>query len=226
MLSGKTLYGATADGGEWTGGGGAGGTIFSVLLGLATTVSATPNPAHVGDTIAVVVNVVNTDSENVTSIQLAGPVAVNGAGVVSPAGSSGPTVTPVLAPVATTSFTNLFTATNDGTVTFTATATASGSDGVAMSSSATSAPVSIVARGDLLIKRAVDPPDLYAGLGVYQTVPIAPQVETNVVANTTDLSQFQVQVQNNDAAAQTFTLQAAVGGPRFGRKPSSSRTTM
>ena len=200
MLAGSTLYGTTQAGGRF-----GSGTIFSLALGLSATVSATPQLVHLGDSIAAVVTALNSAADNITDVQVSGPITVSGAGMVSPKGSSGPTMTSSLAPLATVAFTNLYQATNYGTVTFTGAVTGIGPGGVMTSSPATSPSVSIVPRGDLLLKRASDP--VYAGAGVYQKVPIAPQITTNAV-ETNEVSTFNVEVVNSDSNSVNFTLVA------------------
>jgi hypothetical protein len=180
--------------------------IYTLQPPLFAKISATPQRVHTGDSIQVVVTVINNDTKSVTNVSLAGVITVAGSGGVSPAGSAGPTLMALLAPGATASFTNLYTATNYGTVNFTASATCTGVGGVVTSPLTTSGNVTIVPNGDLLIKRALDPPNNYAGAGVFQTIPIPPQIKTNFVVNTSDISTFQVQIQNNDLSTQTFTL--------------------
>ena len=181
---------------------------FTLQAPLVASISVTPQRVHTGDSIQVVVNVINNDPNHlsVSNVQLDGAVEVAGKGGVSLAGSSGPTLVATLAPGTTASFTNLYTATNYGTVNFTASATCT-SAGVAVASPpATSGNVTIVPNGDLVIKRALDSPNDYAGAGVFQTIPIPPQIKTNFVFNTGDVSTFQVQIQNNDPNPQIFTL--------------------
>jgi parallel beta-helix repeat protein len=180
-------------------------------LGLSATVSATPVHARVGNSIEVVVSVLNNYSYSVSTVRLDGAITVAGTGGVSSAGARGPTMVPSLAPGTMATFTNLYTATNEGTVSFTAAATGIAPKGVVTSTVAT-ATVNIAPNGDLLIKRAIESADLYAGLGVFQTVPIPPQVKTNIVTSTNDVSIFQVQIQNNDPHTRIFTLQAKEGG--------------
>ena len=202
LLVGSTLYGTCGEGGTY-----GQGTVFTLPLGLKASVSATPLICHIGDTITAVVNVVDTDSESsITNVQLAGPLAPNGTGGVSLLDSNAMTI-PVLAPLDSGSLTNLFTATNYGTVTFTAAATGVNADGAVTTTLMTSPAVNIVPKGNLLIKRGSDPVSAYAGGGVYQKVPIVPQIETNVV-ETNLVSTFDVEVANNDSFPLNYTLVA------------------
>jgi hypothetical protein len=188
------------------------GTIFSFPLGLSPRVAATPEICHTGDTITVVVTVVDTDPENnFTDVRLAGPVTAS-APKVSPAGTVGPTSAALLTPLDSATFTSLFTATNLGSVTFTASAIGVGPDGIVTSSSSTSPVLNIVPKGDLLIKRGSDPVSAYAGAGIYQKVPIAPQIEANVV-EPDSVSTIDVEVANNDSFPLNYTLVAKADNP-------------
>ena len=209
LRSGKFLYGAAANGGGHNH-----GNVFSFWLGLTATTTALPASVHTGDTISVVVNVVNTDDEDVTNVQLAGPIAVTGDGGVAFAGPSGPTNALLMQPLDKASFTNLFTATNFGQVTFTAQATGMNAEGVVSSRYATSAVVNIAPRGDLLVKAGAEPTNLYVGAGIYQTVPIPPQVKTNFV-ETSEISTFDVEVVNNEAFPLVYTLVAKTNNPSW-----------
>ena len=183
---------------------------YAVLLSpaLNATLTASTNHLSVGDSLTVTATLTALGDSPLTGISPSGPLAWSGTGAFKVLSGPSPAPPWSLQPGAQMQAQWQCQATTNGAGRFTLTFQTP----TLASLPAISQPVRIVPNGDLLIKRAVDPPDLYAGLGVFQTVPIAPQVKTNVVANMTDLSQFQVQVQNNDAAAQTFTLQAAVGG--------------
>ena len=208
LLVGSTLYGTGGEGGTY-----GQGTVFSIALGLSASISATPSVCHIGDTITAVVNVANTDPENnLNNVQLAFPMTNSGAGGISFSGTSGPTNIPVLAPLARASFTNLYTATNHGTVTFSATVSAVNANGGTTTNQATSPILNIVPKGDLLIKRGSDPASCYAGAGVYQTAPIPPQIVTNVV-QTNQTSTIGVIVTNNDSQALYYTLVARQDNP-------------
>jgi hypothetical protein len=201
MRLGKALYGTMTIGGL-----GNGGLVFRLGLGLGATVSATPTRAQLGGTITVKVTVLNRDEENVSNVRLAGPITVYSNGVVAAAGFSGPTMTPVLAPLTKTTFTYLYTATNYGTVNFTAAATGVGLDGVVTSSSWTSDSVTIAPQGDLMVKSA-DPKDTqFRGAGEYQQVASGDQIVTQPVG-TNGKADYIVRLQNDDTVAQSCVLQ-------------------
>ena len=186
--------------------------IYTAQSPFGLTVTATPTRVQTGDPIQVLATAQNNEMNTLTNIQIAGPIGVAGSGEVNLVSGPSPAVVASLPPGQTVTFTNIYVGTNYGRVVFTATATGVEPGGNVVGSTASSGTVTIVPNGDLLIKRALDPPDDYAGAGVFQTVPIPPQVETNVVASTNDLSTFQVQIQNNDPNPQTFTLLAQESG--------------
>jgi len=188
-----------------------GGIYTAELPPLIAAMSATPPRVRTGTNIQVLVAVENNDTNTINNIVVSGGIAVTGAGGVTLITDNSASMLTTLVPGQSTSFTNIYQATNSGNVTFTATVRGSTVIGPEPDSICSSQ-VLIVPNGDLLIKRAVESADDYAGLGVFQTVPNSPQVKTNVVANTNDLSQFQVQIQNNDPQTQTFTLLAGEGG--------------
>lgn len=202
LRAGKALYGTMRVGGL-----GDGGIAFRLGLGLGAKVTATPELARLGDTITVVVEALNRDADSITNVQIKGPIVLSTNNIVSGPEPRGPTVTALLAPVTRTSLTNLYQATNYGSLTFTATATGIGSDGVMTTSPWTSSEVTIVPNGDLLIKRANQPDRAYALEGVYQSTPSGKQLLTqNVTAGLVE--RFDIQVRNDAASASTFTLGA------------------
>ena len=188
-----------------------GGIYTAELPPLIAAMSATPPRVRTGTNIQVLVTVENNDTNTIANIMVSGGIGVTGAGGVTLIADNSTSMLTTLVPGQSTSFTNIYEATNSGNVIFTATVRGSTVIGPEPDSICTSQ-VLIVPNGDLLIKRAVESADDYAGLGVFQTVPNSPQVKTNVVANTNDLSQFQVQIQNNDPQTQTYTLLAGEGG--------------
>jgi len=207
LLVGHTLYGTGGEGGEY-----GQGTVFSLVLGLTATVTATPQRPRVGDTVTVVVTVQNFDEDDaITGVCLSGP-DVSVAGVVSPAGFSGPTMVPSLAPMAKASFTYLYTATNYGTVTFAATATGTGPDGVVSSPPATSQAVVIAPQVDLMVK-GTDPRDtLFRGIGQFMPTPSGDQAVFQPVGSTGS-SGYVVRVQNDESVARSFLLGGATNSP-------------
>jgi len=206
MRSGKTLYGATAIGGT----GGGGGTVFTIPLGLAARISVSPSSAQLDDTIKVVVTVLNTDWETINNVRLNTPFTVNvlsGTNAVSPAGFSGPTMTPALAPLATTSFTYLFTVTNYGKVTFTIAATGLGAEGAVVTSlSVTSAPVTIAPQADLMVKTS-DPQDTtFGGAGEFQQPPPFNDQDVTLSVSSNGTAAYIVRLQNDESVAKSYVL--------------------
>jgi len=203
VLSGSSLYG-TAEGA----GSSHTGTVFGLALQypLSATISAAPARVQISNTIQVVVTVENNETTSVTGVQLNGPITVAGNGGVVPAGTLGPTNAATLAPKASVSFTNLFTATNYGTVTFSASATASASGGL-LTSPSTSASVSIFLEGDLLIKLDSEPDNLYAGANLYLPVADPRETRTNAVG-TNQPAAFDIEVVNNNNEPTIFNILA------------------
>jgi len=203
LLSGHTLYGTAAAGGSHSQ-----GTVFSIALGLLATVSATPTPVQIGDTIQVVVSARNLRDEPMTSVELAGPITVAGSGGVAAAGFSGATMVPTLAPGATAAFTYLYTATNDGRVSFTATCAGTASDGVVTSSPATSPTVLIACKGDLMVKTA-DPSDtMFSGVGEFQQAPPYNDQDVSLAVSSTGSAAYILRLQNDAPVAKSYVLRA------------------
>ncbi len=188
------------------------GEVYTVTLSdLDATMSATPQRLQTGGRISVVVTVENATTNTMSGVHLAGGMVAAGTGGVSLVGDFSTGASATLLPHQTVNFTNIYQATNNGRLTFSADVQGMESSVGPVSFTCSSSEVLIVPNGDLLVKRAQDPPDGYAGLGVFQKVPIPPQVVTNFV-NTAQVSQFQVLIENNDPQAQNFTLQAQVLG--------------
>ncbi len=188
-------------------------SVFTVALtDIYATMTATPQRLQNGNPLAVVVSVQNSSTNNLTGVKLAGGMVYSGTGGVALTGDFSSGVSLALAPGQTGYFTNLYQATNNGRLTFSATVQATESSVGMVTFTCSSPEVLIVPNGDLLVKRNSDPADAYAGLGVFQKVPIALQVVTNVVGSMTEISQFQVLIENNDPIAQTYTMQARVLG--------------
>lgn len=209
-LLGHTIYGTTLYGGTNSASGtnSNSGTVFSLSFPtLSATVAATPRRVQIGESIQVVVTVQNHDSENITGVQLKGSITVAGAGGVTPAGFRGSTMIPGLAPGTKSSFTYLYTATNDGLVSFTAAATGTGRDGVVTSPPATSPIVTIATKADLLVKTA-DPKDTtFLGGGQFQSSPANDQ-DVNLPVSSKGVAAYVVRLQNGGPAANTFVLRA------------------
>jgi pimeloyl-ACP methyl ester carboxylesterase len=203
VLSSNVLYG-TAE----VGGSNGNGSVYGIILPspLSATISAAPARVQISNTIQVVVTVENNETTSVTGVQLNGPITVAGNGGVVPAGTLGPTNAATLAPKASVSFTNLFTATNYGTVTFSASATASASGGL-LTSPSTSASVSIFLEGDLLIKLDSEPDNLYAGANLYLPVADPRETRTNAVG-TNQPAAFDIEVVNNNNEPTIFNILA------------------
>lgn len=182
------------------------GDIYTLQAPLYATILATPARVQTSNTIQVVMSVADNGTNGLSSVQLNGPLTVAGSGGVSPAESVGPTSVS-LAPGTSVSFTNLYTATNYGTVTFSGSATGTGADGVLISPVTTSGVVQIAPLGDLLIKLASQTNAPFAGAGIYQTVPIGPQVISSTIESN-ETSRFLVEVVNNESTPQDYTLVA------------------
>ena len=202
ILVGHTLYGTGENGGTWDQ-----GTVFSLALGLSATVSAMPARPQSGDTITVAVNVHNDVDEMMHSVRLDGPISVSGTGGVSSAGFRGPTMLPALAPGASATFTYLYTATNDGPVTFTVAATGTDSDGVVTTVPA-SANVLIACKGDLMVKTSDTNDTTFLGEGLFQTVPDSDQ-NVSLPVGSHGAADYVVRLQNDVPFARTFVLRAA-----------------
>jgi hypothetical protein len=188
-------------------------SVFIVTMTDASaTMTATPQRLHNGEPLSVVVSVENSSTNTLSAVKLAGGMVYSGTGGVALTGDFTTGVSLSLGPGQTGYFTNLYQATNNGRLTFSATVQATESSVGMITFTCSSPEVLIVPNGDLLVKRDADPADAYAGLGVFQKVPIAPQVVTNVVGSMSELSQFEVLVENNDPIAQTYTLQSQVLG--------------
>jgi parallel beta-helix repeat protein len=190
---------------------GFGGTdIYTVALAdLYATMTATPQIAHTGSNITVVVTAENETTNTMRNVRLASGISSSGSGGVSLITDGVTGASAILTPGQSASFTNVYQGTNAGRVTFSATVQATTPDG-SFSTTCSSPLVAIVPGGDLLIKQSVSAN--YVGGGIFQRVPIAPQVVTNVVGGPNETSQFQIQVWNNDPSPQKYTLQAVAGG--------------
>jgi hypothetical protein len=172
---------------------------------LTTVVTANPPSVQNGDEVDVVVSTRNNTTESLTNVQVDGSITIAGTGGVSAAGFSGPTVALTLAPGATTSFTNLYTATNDGTVNFTAATTGSDSSGVVISPAATSGNVNIAPEADLLVKTTATNDTTFVGGNEFQQVPSGDQNLTLPVGSN-GMAGYIVRLQNDTPTAATFVL--------------------
>jgi hypothetical protein len=191
-----------------------GSYYIAIQPSLVTSVSATPQRVRDGDEIQVVVTAVNVDSFTMNNVHLttAGvtvspPSPPARRGGVSLLAKLDPRSVPTLATGRSASFTNIYLATNYGTVSFKAATVGTGLYGLVQGSTNTSSPVKIAPRADLLIRRGVESDALYAGRDVFQTVPAPPQIKTNVVALLEE-SAFRVVITNEDQRSLTLTLLA------------------
>jgi hypothetical protein len=180
--------------------------IYTLQAPLYATISATPARVQTSNTVQVVMSMANNGTDSLSSVQLNGPMIFTGTGGVSPAGSVGP-ASVSLAPGTSVSFTNLYKATNYGTVTFSGSVAGTGAGGVLTSPVATSGVVQIAPLGDLLIKLASQTNAPYAGAGIYQTVPIGSQIATSTVESN-EPAQFSVEIVNHETTPQNYTLVA------------------
>ena len=181
--------------------------LFKISGALQTTVTATPRHVDLGDPIQVVVSALNISTLTLTNVQVDGAITKAGVGGVSPATLVGAAVVASLAPGQQANFTNIYTATNFGKLSFTAGTVGSDSGVALQGEAATSGSVTIAPKGDLLLKRAGEPASAFVGGGIYQDVPAFPQVETNALG-TDPTSGFQLLIVNNENQPLTFTLAA------------------
>jgi uncharacterized repeat protein (TIGR03803 family) len=207
LLNNNTLYGACAIGGAHKY-----GNIYSIGLGLNDSVLATNSGTNavcrLGDPITVEVTALNTSEGTFTDVALDDEIGLSESNSVSLPGTAvGPTSVPELAALEKAIFTYQFIATNFGTVTFNAAVGGIDPHGLyAASMVSTSAPVTILPRGDLLIKASYE--SNYAGAGIYQTEPAPPQIVTNEVQTNLPAS-FDIQIVNNENQPLDFTLSAS-----------------
>ena len=186
---------------------------YAVLLSPRFTVALTVSTNHlsVGDSLTVTATVTALGDQPLTGISPTGPLDWSGRGAFQLL--SGPTPAPPwsLQPGGQMQAQWQCQATTNGIGRFGLTLQAP----PLLSLPASSELVRIVPNGDLLIQRVIappDPPDSYAGGGIYQTVPNDPQIKTNTAPLNED-SKFQVQIQNKDKLPETFTLIAAESSP-------------
>ena len=195
-LDGNTLYGAAA-----VGGGHNHGNVFSMKIGLVAQVAATPLLCHLGDTINVTTTVLDNESESISNISIMG-MTIEGTGEVWPVSAS-VTATNALSPLGEVELTDVFAASNWGTVSFSTKAMGFDGIGAVTSQLGTSPTVMIAPKGDLLLKRAHD--GGYVGAGIYQAVPATPQILTNAVT-TNQTATFYLEVINNETNEMDYTL--------------------
>lgn len=122
---------------------------------------------------------------------------------------SGPVPSPPLSltPGGQTNFQWTCKATRYGTASFGLAVQAMEGSNLVVSLPATSPEVNVSASGDLLIKTDSAGNAGYAGAGIFQTIPISPQIATNVVG-TNETSTFEVKVVNSDTVPQNYILTA------------------
>ncbi|MGO8696152.1 MAG: choice-of-anchor tandem repeat GloVer-containing protein [Limisphaerales bacterium] len=197
-LAGNTLYGAAA-----VGGGHNHGNVFSLQIGLEAEIAPLPRLCHIGDTITVVTTVLDNDSESISNVSIGGEMLFAGTGEVIPVSASVPPINMELTPLGELQLTNVFSASNWGTVDFSAIAMGFGGIGKVTSQLATSPTVMIAPKGDLLLKRAQDAG--YVGAGIYQMAPATPQILTNAVT-TNQTATFYLEVVNNETNEMDYTL--------------------
>ncbi len=181
--------------------------IFTLQAPLVASVSATPQLVQLGDTIKVVVNVINNYLYAVTNVQVAGSITVVGTGEVSPAGFTGPTVALTLAPGGTASFTYLYTATNYGTVSFTAAGTCIGAAGVVTTPPAISGMVNIAPKADLQVKTTATNDTTFLGGNEFQQTPGSDQILT-IPVGSNGVAGYIVRLENASTTSRTFALHA------------------
>ena len=178
---------------------------YAVLLSPSLKVALTVSTNHlsVGDHLTVTATMTALGDGPLTGVSPTGPLVWNGRGALQLLSGPSPAPPWTLPPGGHIQAEWQCQATTNG----------SGRFGLALqapplvSLPASSELVRIVPKGDLLMKRGVEPETLYAGLDVFQTVPAPPQVKTNAVGINSS-SVFQVEIQNNDEQSRTFTFLA------------------
>ena len=180
--------------------------VFTLQPPLFAKISAMPQRVQIGDSIQVVVTVINTDTNSVTDVSVDGSITVAGTGGVAPAGFNGRTLALTLAPGATTSFTYLYTATNYGKVNFTASATCTGPGGVVTSPPTTSGDVIIAPKADLMVKTANTNDTTFVGGDEFQQPPPFNDQNWTLRVGNNGLAGYIVRVQNDTYTARTFVL--------------------
>lgn len=175
---------------------------------LSAFTGAGPRRVKTNETVHVTVTARNESSTPITTVTPIGNLTVSGSGGVELVSGPRPTTIVSLAAHSTGSFEYEFKATREGRVTFggRAQGTAANSS-IAQSFEAFSQPVTIGVSGDLLIKRASESASAYAINDEYQSNPAGKQVRTNIAA-LTELSEFHVQIQNDDTKPRTYLLKA------------------
>jgi len=183
--------------------------IYTFQTPLVASITATPQSVQLTNTISVVLTVFNNYTNAVTDVSVNGSITVAGTGGVAPAGFSGPTLTAMLAPGASTSFTYLYTATNYGTVNFTASATCMGPGGVVTSPPATSGDVVIAPRADLMVKTADTNDTTFAGEDEFQQPPPYNDQNWTLRVGNNGSAGYVVRLQNDTSTERTFIARTA-----------------
>ena len=132
----------------------------AVLQPLALSLSCIPQTlADIGDTIEVLATVTNTSdaSDVLTQVQLTGQLSVSGSGGVQYQSGPLPDTGVTLSPGDAFTFTNVYLATNSGSVTFSGTATGVETGGQKDTVSASSEPVQIA--GEIIVNSTGDLPN-------------------------------------------------------------------
>ncbi|HEY3856595.1 MAG TPA: hypothetical protein VGO67_19595 [Verrucomicrobiae bacterium] len=175
---------------------------------LTTTVSVLPNRVDVGDAFQVIVNVQNVSDESITNVQIEGAITNAGSGEVTFVSVIGDTIAN-LAPGDSANFTNLYTATNYGKVTFTAATSGEGASGLFESPPGTSPKLAIEPNGDLQVKTA-DPADTnFVGIGEYQEPPPFNDQNQTISVGSNGMAGYIVRLVNASPYARSYTLRGA-----------------
>ena len=176
-----------------------------------TEVAALPKRLGIWNDVEVHVTAFNGTTKTLLNVHPDGPPSPSATGRVRFKSGPVPAGSVTLKPGDSFTFTNVFTATNTGTVEFSANVVGTCDGSPIIAGSGTSGTVRIADRGDLLIKRADESASLYGINDEYQLNPTGAQVRTNTVA-LAQVSEFNVQVQNDETNAHIYSLKADESG--------------
>jgi hypothetical protein len=181
------------------------------LAAINATLTATPTQVHLHDQIELTLTITNEAPNTVSNVEVSGSIGITGHGGVSLVDILGVEEIDELPPGTNATITYVYEATNYGFVTFSATVECE-ELGITTNSLPTSARVSIVPKGDLLIKASYE--SNYDGEGIYQTQPAPPQIVTNEVG-TNVLASFDIEIVNDEEEPLVYTLSATEGSSNW-----------
>lgn len=174
---------------------------------LLAEVSTLTNRIAAGEELAVRVRVVNGTTNTLTGVRLDGLPTFSGRGGGNWVSNAAASLSVTLAPRTDIIFTNFFVGTNDGSVVFSA--QVSGTDPVLgrLTTTASSSKVTIVPRGDLLIKAGDESDSAFRGQGLFQRIAAGPQVKTKALMEK-ETARFEIRIRNDDRKPRRFLLLA------------------